>query len=226
MIYPAGVVGHIWHAPSLTSFARLVEAETLPYEKLCCLFNHRYYGLIRLLDRLRSDFHFSLYPHFRLLLATCQALPCFIEHFPSIPLPICRRVLQGCSSRFFTPSVAFTAIWTARLSLVKANDTAGFPLMVRTAGLHLILWDFIRFDVSGRPVHQDLAIWLSGDYQYRTFTDEHSMPCKAHQFVSFDCKNMLYQKKNGIWLTRQVPQTWFPAILLKQITQRKTITGW
>jgi hypothetical protein len=57
--------------------------------------------------------------------------------------------------------------------------------MVRTAALHLFPQRISS--ASTQPVtqlHRDLATWLSGDYQDRTFTGEHTATFKAHHNAS------------------------------------------
>jgi len=55
-----------------------------------------------------------------------EGLPSSRHHHPNVPRPLRRGVLRGCTSRLFTPSMAFTQRDEARLSLIHAHDAAGF----------------------------------------------------------------------------------------------------
>jgi len=57
-----GVVGLLWHAPSLTSSLSIVEAEPLPSAGLSYSSRDRYYGLIRLLTERFPGFRNMLIP--------------------------------------------------------------------------------------------------------------------------------------------------------------------
>ncbi len=50
-----------------------------------------------------------------------EGLPSSRRHPPTVPRPIRRGVPRGCTSRLFTPSVAFTLTDRARLSLSPAS---------------------------------------------------------------------------------------------------------
>lgn len=69
-------------------------------------------------------------------LAGCRAgegLPSSRRHRLNVPHPIRRRVLHGCTSRYFTASMAFTLIPGARHSL---SPPAGGPLTTPQASLY------------------------------------------------------------------------------------------
>ena len=55
-----------------------------------------------------------------------EGLPSSRRHHPNVPRPLRRGVPRGCTSRLFTPSMAFTQSDGARLSLIHAHDAAGF----------------------------------------------------------------------------------------------------
>ena len=61
VIYTADVVGPLGHASSLTYSLGLIEVEALPYAEFCCLVDHRYYDLLRLLRPLPPRFRLSPY---------------------------------------------------------------------------------------------------------------------------------------------------------------------
>jgi hypothetical protein len=57
-----GVVGPAGHAPARSCSLDTIEVAALPYIELCCLDGRRYYGRLRLLTRLASEFRLiSLY---------------------------------------------------------------------------------------------------------------------------------------------------------------------
>jgi hypothetical protein len=68
-----------------------------------------------------------------------EGLPSSRRHRLNVPRPLRREVLGGCSSRLFTPSVAFALKDRARLFLSPtafgghSNGAAGFASMLRTA---------------------------------------------------------------------------------------------
>ena len=72
-------------------------------------------------------------------MAASDALPSSRRHHLNVPRPLRREVLGGCTSRLFTPSVAFTLKDRARLFLSPTafgghtNGAAGFASMLRTA---------------------------------------------------------------------------------------------
>jgi hypothetical protein len=71
--------------------------------------------------------------HCKRRLQTRRGLPSSQTSSPDIPLPLRRRVLRRCSSRFFTPSMAFTPILRVRLPL----DPYGLRLTTRQDSLHV-----------------------------------------------------------------------------------------
>jgi hypothetical protein len=98
--------------------------------------HQQYYGLLRLLDRLRPGFHIDcLYQtlRFTILHTTCQDLSCSTLLFRNIPIPLRRWVLRCRTYGLFAPSLVFATNRLARLPLVplfrgQCNDAAEFTL--------------------------------------------------------------------------------------------------
>lgn len=85
---------------------------------------------------------------------TDRDLPCSTAYFHRIPLPLRRRVLRGCASRFFAPSLAFTLSETLGSLLVPYGvkcRRCRIHLMLRTTVLRLFLRGILRFSTSGYP---------------------------------------------------------------------------
>lgn len=119
VIFLLDVVGSFEHASSLTFPLNFVEVEVLPSERFMLSAHQQYYDLIRLLMRHCLGFRSNeLIPSLiGSVFRAASGLPCFTAYFSSIPLPLRRRVLRGCASRFFTPSFAFVHTLMSRLSL-------------------------------------------------------------------------------------------------------------
>lgn len=104
-------------------------------------------------------------------------LSCSMAGYPTVPIPIPRRVHRRCTSKLFAPSIAFTHLRRARLPHLSCNagepdEAAGF-LIVRTGWLLAPQGDFVvALRRSGLPFRRPPATGLLGHYPDRTFTGE------------------------------------------------------
>jgi hypothetical protein len=134
-----------------------------------------------------------------------EGLPSSRRHYLDVPRPIRRRVPDGCASRLFTASMAFTVIAAARLPLPPPSRAR--PLTTLQASRHAadrpVAPPYRAFDAGlrPRPFPDDTASLLTGppgSYPGRTHTGKrrrayereehhgttsrcHLPPCWAHE---------------------------------------------
>ena len=105
--------------------------------------------------------------------------------YPTVPLPIPRRVHRRCTSKLFAPSVAFTHLRWARLPHFSCNagepdEAAGF-LNVRTGWLLAPQRDFVMtLRRSGLPFRRPPATGPLGHYPDRTHTGKSTTASPGH----------------------------------------------
>ena len=102
-------------------------------------------------------------------------LSCSHDDCPTIPRPIRRRVLQGCMSKRFTPSMAFAPSCQARLPVAPlragCNDAADFASCCGLVGCTFLQEGLTpRFDARISPHAGGLLQRLLGPSSDRTCT--------------------------------------------------------
>jgi hypothetical protein len=116
---------------------------------------------------------------------SCSVVGCVV-----VPLPIRRRVRERCTSKFFAPSMAFTARGSGSapagslLMQGQALDAAGF-LIVRTDYLLALQEDIVvALRQRGLPRRRPPATGLLGHYPDRTHTGESTTAFRTHPLAA------------------------------------------
>jgi hypothetical protein len=112
-------------------------------------------------------------------------LSCSVAGYPTVPIPIPRRVHRRCASKLFAPSIAFAHLRRARLPHLSCNagepdEAAGF-LIVRTGWLLAPQGGFVvALRRSGLPFRRPPATGLLGHYPGRTLTGKSTTASPGH----------------------------------------------
>ena len=149
----------------------MVKVEGLPWAKLCCLYRHWYYGLLRLLTIHRFRFPFRLYFHYSVPLLYSKTGPwryCETSPVPANTVLTFRYPYAGEGQhripRDLMLSVVFAHSSQARPSRgCVFDDAAVFTLCYGLLTCaHLCMRCYIPLQYRNRSLHWVYATWFPG----------------------------------------------------------------